>query len=102
MTDETDQDLIARAQKGDDDAFAALVRRHHPGVATLCRSMLGDDAAADDAAQDVFLKAHRSLKSFRGDAKLSTWLYRVATNRCLDLLRAAGRAKTQSLDALLE
>ena len=102
MTNETDQELIARAQRGDQDAFAELVRRHHSGVLALCRSMLGDDAAADDAAQDVFLKTYRSLKGFRGDAALSTWLYRVASNRCLDILRTAGRAKTQSLDALLE
>lgn len=99
---DSDQELIAAAQKGDNDAFAELVRRHHAGVAALCRSMLGDDAAADDAAQDVFLKTYRALKGFRGDAKLSTWLYRVATNRCLDLVRSQGRAKTQSLDALLE
>jgi RNA polymerase sigma-70 factor (ECF subfamily) len=103
MADERDDlTLTKAAQLGDGDAFAELIRRHHGQVLALCRSMMPDADSAEDAAQEVFLKAYRSLKSFRGDAAFSTWLYRVGSNRCLDLLRSAGRAKSQSLDALLE
>lgn len=100
--EDLDSELVKRAQRGDDDAFAELIRRHHAQVLALCRSMMPDAASADDAAQEAFFKAYRSLKGFRGDAAFSSWLYRVASTRCLDLLRSASRAKAQSLDALLE
>lgn len=63
--------------------------------------MLGS-SQAEDAAQEVFIKAYRSLEKFRDDSSFSTWLYRIASNHCLDLLRRKARAKTDSLDALLE
>jgi RNA polymerase sigma-70 factor (ECF subfamily) len=97
-----DAELVARARAGEDDAFAELVRRHHAHVIGLCVSMLGDEAAAEDAAQEAFLKAHRSLSAFRGDAAFSTWLYRIAANKCLDARRKLAREKSQSLDALLD
>ena len=64
--------------------------------------MLGGEAQAEDAAQEVFLKAYGRLKNFRGDSSFSTWLYRVASNHCLDLLRREARRKTESWDALVE
>ena len=64
--------------------------------------MLGGPSQADDAAQEVFLKAYRSLSKFRRDASFSTWLYRIASNHCLDLLRRRSREKSQSLDAFFE
>ncbi|MBI5201283.1 MAG: sigma-70 family RNA polymerase sigma factor [Elusimicrobia bacterium] len=95
-------ELIREARGGGRSAFAELVRRHHPAVVGLCRSMLGDAEDADDAAQEAFLKAWRSLSGFSGGANFGTWLYRIASNQCLDMLRARGRRPTQSLDALVE
>lgn len=98
----TDEQLIERVREGDQDAFAELVRRHHPKVLALCVSMLHDRAASDDAAQEVFLKAYAHLDDFRGDARFSTWLYRVATNKCLDARRAESRRRSDSLEAMTE
>ena len=97
-----DEETVARARRGDEAAFAELIRRHHAWVMGLCASTLGDRAQAEDAAQDIFLKAYRSLERFQGTASFSTWLHRIAVNRCLDLLRARARRKTESWDALLE
>jgi len=77
------------------------VRRHAPRVLALCAAAVGA-AEADDAAQEVFLKAHRSLASFRGDAAFATWLHRIAVNRCLDVRRSAARRRVESLDGLAE
>jgi RNA polymerase sigma-70 factor, ECF subfamily len=77
-----DRTLIARAVAGDDrQAFAMLVRRHQSAVrATLRRLSAGNDALADDLAQETFVLAWRNLASFREEARFSTWLYRIATN----------------------
>jgi RNA polymerase sigma-70 factor (ECF subfamily) len=64
--------------------------------------MLKTRSAADDAAQDVFLNAYRSIKTFQGVSSFSTWLHRIAANRCLDLLRRKTREKEESLEALVE
>lgn len=95
-------DLVAAARRGDRDAFADLVRAHHPNVYGLCLGMLGDPAAADDAAQEAFLAAWKALPSFKGDSAFGTWLHRIAANKCLDALRRAGRRTEDSLDAILE
>jgi RNA polymerase sigma-70 factor (ECF subfamily) len=87
---------------GDRDAYAALVRRHETKVRGLCAALLSDRDEGEDAAQEVFVKAYRSLASFRGDASFSTWLHRIALNRCRDLLRARSRRKTESWDGILE
>lgn len=97
----TDEDLIDSVLAGEQGDYAELVRRHHARVAGLCASMVGA-SAAEDAAQEVFLKAYDRLKDFRRDSAFSTWLYRVATNHCLDLLRREGRRRTESLEALTE
>ncbi len=100
--EETDARLIEQVLAGETSLYAELVRRHHPRVFGLCASMLGDRTQAEDAAQDVFLKAYRRLSEFRGDAALSTWLYRVAANRCLDLLRGQSRRREESWEAFVE
>jgi len=78
----SDAQLIARCLVGDDrHAFAALVRRHQSGVRACLRKLtLGNQALADDLAQETFVLAWRSLASFRQEARFSTWLYRIATN----------------------
>lgn len=86
----------------DRDEFADLVRTHHPKIYGLCLGMLGDPAAADDAAQEAFLAAWKAFDSFKGDSAVGTWLHRIAANKCLDVLRRSGRRAEDSLDAILE
>jgi RNA polymerase sigma-70 factor (ECF subfamily) len=102
LAEAADGELARRAAQGDDSAFAELVRRHAPRVRALCAATLGGPGEAEDAAQEAFLKAHRALGRFSGEASFGTWLHRIAVNHCLDLLRAAGRRRSDSLDALLE
>ncbi len=78
------------------------MRRHHPKIFCLCLSLLKDRALADDAAQEVFLKAYHSLERFREDSSFLTWIHRIAANHCLDLIRSKARAKEDSLDGMLE
>lgn len=97
-----DQELVGQTQDGSRDAFAELVRRHHAWVQGLCAATLGDAASAEDAAQEVFLKAFKALPRFQGEASFSTWLHRIAVNACLDLLRRRSRNRTESWDELVE
>lgn len=90
-----DRILLDAARDGDLDAFAALVRRHHAAVYRVALRMLGSDADAQDAAQDTFVRAWRGLGRFRGESAVSTWLYRIVTHRCLDLI--AVRRPTEEL-----
>jgi RNA polymerase sigma-70 factor, ECF subfamily len=75
-----EQELIARAQKGDRSAFAALLRDHQDEVYTLARRLVGDPHLASDVAQEAMIRAWRALPRFRGEARLSTWLYRITVN----------------------
>lgn len=97
-----DTELIAAVLNGDNEAFAGLVSRHQRQVAGFCLSMLSDAQAAEDAAQDVFVKAFIALPGFRGGASFSTWLYRIAYNHCCSLRRKTARARQESLDAMPE
>lgn len=78
----------------------ALYRRYGDLVLGRCRSLLGNDADARDASQEVFLRAHRHQASFRGDASPSTWLFRMATNHCLNVLRTRRRRPEDGVDDL--
>lgn len=98
----TEAELVRAARAGDRDAFADLVRAHHARVLGLCLGMLGDPAAADDAAQEAFLSAWKSLASFKGDSAFGTWVHRIAANKCLDSRRRMGRRAEDSLEAILE
>ncbi|MBI4247986.1 MAG: sigma-70 family RNA polymerase sigma factor [Elusimicrobia bacterium] len=84
------------------ELFAELVRRYQDRILGLCASILSDRSQAEDAAQEIFIKAFRALDDFRGGAAFATWLYRVASNHCLDLLRKKSRQKTDSLEMLAE
>jgi RNA polymerase sigma-70 factor (ECF subfamily) len=91
--------VVDRARGGDAAAFELLVRRHTDAVWRLARSSLGDAHAAEDATQETFLKAYRSLGSFRGDAAVRTWLLSICHRTCLDVHRRAGAAtQVVSLD----
>jgi RNA polymerase sigma-70 factor, ECF subfamily len=80
-------EVLARVAAGDADAFALLVEAHQERLLRLCERMLGDAEEARDAAQEVFLKAYRKAADFRPRGQVYTWLYRIATNLCLNKLR---------------
>ena len=94
-----DPAVIARARQGDHEAMAALVAEHSSAILTVAWRMLGDRAAAEDVAQETFLAAFRALPGFRGEARFSTWLYRIAVNRCRDVLRARAHRREIAADA---
>lgn len=87
--------LLAAARDGDLDAFEALVRRHQDAVYRVALRILGSEADAEDVVQETFIRAWRSLGRFRGESAFGTWLYRIATRRCLDLV--ASRRPTDEL-----
>jgi len=101
--DLTDAALAARIAGGDRDAFVVLMRRYNRTVYRAARSILRDDADAEDAAQEAWIDAHAAIGGFRGDAKLSTWLTRIAVNAALQRLRKRRRgAEIITLDGDLD
>jgi RNA polymerase sigma-70 factor, ECF subfamily len=99
---EKEAELVARAKSGERMAFNQLVRLHGKRVYNTVLRILGDQAEAEDVSQEVFLKMYQNIGKFRGDAKLSTWLYRLSINNALNRVRARKRRmyhKTFSLDA---
>jgi RNA polymerase sigma factor (sigma-70 family) len=96
MADE-ERRLVEVAQRGDVESFNELVRLFEGRVYTVCYRMLGDAESAADAAQDAFLSAFRNLKSFRGGS-FRSWMLRIATNTCYDVLRVRKRRPSVSLD----
>ncbi len=92
-----DRALVQAAQGGDREAFGALVSRHASSILSLTTRMLGPTADAEDVAQEAFVAAYKALSRFQADSKFSTWLYRIAVNKCTDSLRA--RRPDISLDA---
>ena len=93
---EDDNELVALAQAGDLDALDRLLRRHFDRIYGVCRRLAGNDADAADAAQEAMLAIVRGLDRFDGRARFTTWMYRVATNACLDELRRRGRRAVPS------
>ena len=97
MSDELEErTLIERCRTGDDAAFGELVDRYKGLVYGLVYRLVPDPAQVDDLAQDVFLKVHRGLPYFRGEARLSTWIYRIVQNVCVQA--RARRPRHVSLD----
>jgi RNA polymerase sigma-70 factor (ECF subfamily) len=95
--------LLGRAQAGDADAFTALCAPYEGLVYRHCLQMLKNEADAQDAAQEAMLRAYRSMGRFRGLSSVPTWLYRIAHNVCLDMLKSPRlRAHAASLEALGE
>jgi RNA polymerase sigma-70 factor (ECF subfamily) len=86
----TEAELIARAQRGDGEAFAALFEIHKRRVYSLCLRMTGDAAGAEDLAQEAFLQLFRKIGTFRAEAAFSTWLHRLVVNVVLMHLRRKG------------
>ena len=95
-------ELLERCRDGDVDAFEELDRAHAGKLYGLATRMVGSRGEAEDLLQEIFLLAYRRLDTFKGDAKVSTWLYRIAVNRCLDHLRSRGAKMAQAMTALDE
>src|SRR5688572_24025090 len=97
LLDLTDEQIVDRAVREDPNAFGEIVRRWERKIFALCFGMLGREDDARDAAQETFIAAYRNLASFRGDAKVSSWLHRIAVNQCLTMKR---RQKSKAEDLI--
>ena len=97
-----DTELIDKIRSGDQAAFKKLFDTYHKSVFRLCLRVLRDSQEAEDMTQDVFLKVFLQIKKFRGESSISTWLYRIAVNLCLNRLRRKKYERFLSLDFLLE
>ena len=95
----TDEQLVELAVSQEPEAFGEIVKRWERKIFALCFGMLGREDDARDAAQETFIAAYRNLANFRGEAKVSSWLHRIAVNQCLTVKR---RAKTRSEELLDE
>jgi RNA polymerase sigma-70 factor (ECF subfamily) len=94
----TDAETIAAVLGGDDEQFAALVRRHNQTLFRACRAVLHDDTEAEDAVQAAWLSVYRALSSFRGDASFRTWATRIAVNEASSRLRGRRRLSLVPLE----
>lgn len=98
-TDLNENELVSNAQQGDKWAFGELVRRHHQSTVTVAYRMCGDVSLAEDAAQNAFIKAWQSIPSYKPRSPFRNWLYRIAVNAALDLLRREP-GRTEDIDEL--
>jgi RNA polymerase sigma-70 factor, ECF subfamily len=95
LDEPTDQRLIQSTLEGDDEAFAELVRRHKRRVFGIAVRFAHNDHDLDDICQEIFVKAYRNLKSYRGEAPFEHWISRIAVRSCYDFLRATRRERLQ-------
>jgi RNA polymerase sigma-70 factor (ECF subfamily) len=98
VTEQEEADWLERARGGDAGAYGRLVRAHQRRVHATALQMLGDRGEAEDATQETFLRAWRALDRFDGRSKLSTWLYRICVNVCLNAIRRRKRRASSDLD----
>jgi RNA polymerase sigma-70 factor (ECF subfamily) len=96
LDDNSDADLLGLAAGGSGEAFGILMRRHEDRMFALALRMLGDRADALDATQDAFISAFKRSSSYRGDAAVGTWLYRIGINSCMDFARKKKRWVAQA------
>jgi len=95
---DTDQDLIEAIRAGNPRRFSVLVDRHKDRAMTLALRIVGERGAAEELVQDAFLRAYRSLEKFRGDAKFSTWFYRILYNVCMTRVLRRPKEKVEWSD----
>ncbi|AKQ65247.1 RNA polymerase sigma-54 factor RpoN [Myxococcus hansupus] len=96
-----DAALLVRLRRGDPDAFELLVRTHQDRLYDFCVRMLGDREEAHDLVQEIFVSVHQNVRRFREDAKLSTWLFRITRNHCINrlkYLKRRGRGRSEVYD----
>jgi len=96
----SESDLVEDIKKKDHAAFKKLVDQYQEMVLNTCYGFVHDVDDAKDLTQEVFIKIYDSIHKFRGDAKLSTWIYRISVNKSLNFIRADKKAKTTDLEAL--
>ncbi|MCH7495822.1 MAG: sigma-70 family RNA polymerase sigma factor [Candidatus Marinimicrobia bacterium] len=102
MVERSDNELITLTLAGDDDSFSLLVERHKDFVYTMTVRILKNEQLAEEVAQDSFLRAYKSLKTFRHQSKFSTWLYRICYNLSLNALAKENRSRTLFSDRDIE
>ena len=102
MTVLFENEIIRSVLRGNVNDFEKLVTAYEKNVYNLALRMVGDPEDAADMTQETFIKAYRALSSFRGDSKFSSWLYRIASNVCLDFLRSRSRHPQVSLSTVDE
>lgn len=100
--EKSDEALMRRLQMGNLRSFDTLVKRWEKPLLNYCYRMVNDIALAEDLRQEVFLRIYRSAKTFRATAKFSTWMYRIATNLCINTLAKPGHWKETPVAAYLE
>lgn len=94
----TDAELVERTQGGETDAFGELVRRHSRYLFAAAYRVTGNEAMAEDVVQDTFLRAYERLDRFDFRAQFTTWTYRIAVNRAIDLMRRKSHSATEGID----
>jgi RNA polymerase sigma-70 factor (ECF subfamily) len=103
MTHNNDQHYIEKVLQGDANSFAILVDRYKDMVFSVALKVVKNREEAEEVSQDTFIKAYRSLKSFKGDAKFSTWLYKIAYHNCMDRVKKIAKAyHTGTIDEVTE
>jgi RNA polymerase sigma-70 factor, ECF subfamily len=93
----TDEELVSRSIGGDKDSFDQLILRWERPIYALAYRVIGREEEARDVCQDTFLRAYRALPGFKGEAKFSSWLYRIALNLCRDWIRKQRRAPVMQM-----
>lgn len=101
MNFENEAQLIEASLKGNIEAYEQLIKTYEKKIYALCLHLLKDSEEAYDAAQEVCIKIWKQLSSFKGQSKLSTWIYRMTTNQCLDILRKNKR-KVQDISLFID
>lgn len=97
-----DLEIIKRIKKGDKESFREIINKYKKVVYNHSRSFLRDAQEAEDTAQEIFINIYNNLKKFRGDSKLSTWIYRITVNMCKNKLKQLKRMRSQVSDEAFE
>lgn len=99
---DSDIDLILRVKDGDEAAFSEILRRYYGKILNYVYRYTNNRETSEDLTQEIFMRVHRSVKSYRPEAKFSTWLYKIATNLCLTEVTTRARKHASSLDEIQE